>query len=129
MGDGNEIIRRMHQGLVSETVYRMHREGQGPGEPGGRTYDVTYAPDGRVRVDVDGCWSGRYHTVWIAADEVRPAAEWAAHLRATGRKPVEPRWCNACGTEIPADRIAREDPKDPEPFCSTDCYVESLPRW
>lgn len=129
MSDGNENIRRKNQDIISESVRRWHHKSEGPGEPGGRTYDVLYASDGRILIDVSGCWSSVYHTVWLTADEVRPRAEWLAHLAATGRQPVEPRWCEVDGREIPAERIDREDPQGSELYCSTGCYVESKPSW
>ena len=120
--DWNEILRRLKDGLISETVHRWHG---GPGLPGGRTYDVLYAPDGRVRIDVSGPWSSLYRTVWVAADEVRPEAEWREHLLMTGQQPVVRRWCQVDGVEIPSD----SDPEVDENCCSPECWNELRPSW
>lgn len=125
----NYTVRSKRSDVVAETVHRWHR---GPGAPGGRTYDVLYVRDGRVRIDVSGAWSSTYHTIWMEPEEVRPHEEWLAHLRKTGREPTEPRWCAMDGREIPAERIERETPDEPELYCSADCYRdyrESLPTW
>lgn len=95
----DETIRRLRNGVLGENVTRWHREGQGPGLPGGRGYDVLYCPDGRVRIDVSGCWSSMYHTVWLAADEVRPLDEWKEYLLRTGQVPKMRAYCSTCGLE------------------------------
>jgi hypothetical protein len=98
----NEIIRRLRDGgVLGETVESWHCESEGPGEPGGRTYHVLYAPNGRIRVDVSGCWSSTYHTVLIEPEEVRPAEEWREHLLATGQTPGRRAYCQHCGLEKP----------------------------
>jgi hypothetical protein len=118
-----EITRRLHHGVVSETVRSWHYRSQGPGEPGGRTYDALYAADGRVRVDVMGCWGSVFHTVWLRPDEIRPRGEWLAWLAETGQPVPERRWCTVDGMEIPAD----SDPEFDENCCSVECRIETRP--
>lgn len=122
----NRITRRKGQNWISETVERWH---SGPGSPGGRTYMALYASNGQVRIDVDGGWGSVWHTIHLSAEEIRPAAEWADHLKLTGQKPTEPRWCVVDGMEIPQERIDREVSGEPEEFCSTDCAVDVRDKW
>lgn len=122
----NRVARRKGQGYITETVERWH---EGPGSRGGRSYLILYCPDGRVRIDVGGVWSGFMHEVRLTPEEIRPAAEWMAHLKATGLKPVEPRWCVIDGVEIPQERIDREIPDEPEEFCSRECAREVSDEW
>lgn len=124
-----QINRRLRDGMITETVHAWHYREQGPGEPGGRTYDVIYGRSGRVRIDVIECWGSSLHTIFLDANEIRPQQEWRDHLLATGQHPVEPRWCEVDGVEIPADRIAREVPEDPERHCSAECWIEAQPTW
>jgi hypothetical protein len=112
----NETIRRLRDGVLSETVESWHHESDGPGEPGGRTYAVLYIPDGRIRIDVSGCWSSTYHTVWLKAEEVRPQEEWREWLLATGQTPPMRAYCWDCGREKEGpDHSCPEGCRDPHP--------------
>lgn len=122
----NRIIRRKGRNWISETVERWH---DGPGSPGGRTYLILYVSTGRVRIDVGGAWDSTVRKIDLRPDEIRPTAEWAAHLKTTGQKPTESRWCVIDGTEIPQERIDREIPGEPEQFCSTECAIEVRDEW
>lgn len=107
--EGEETIRRQRDGdVLSEMVWRWHYASDGPGEPGGRSYNALYAPDGRVRIDVSGWWSSVGHTVWVEADEIRPTEEWRAHLKVTGQKPIPMRFCNDCRRQIPKNESCPE---------------------
>lgn len=94
-----EIIRRVRNGILGETVRAWHHEGEGPGGVGGRTYDVLYAPNGRVRIDVSGYWSSTYHTIFLGAGETRPQEEYIDHLLATGQTVKMRAYCSICGLE------------------------------
>lgn len=120
------ITRRKGHGWISELVERWHR---GPGEPGGRTYLVIYASNGHVRIDINEPCTSLVREVRLEPTEIRPAAEWTAHLKATGQKPTEPRWCVVDGMEIPQERIDREIPEEPEEFCSRECAREVSHEW
>lgn len=115
-----EITRRLRNGMVGEHVLAWHYRSEGPGDPGGRSYDVLYASDGRIRIDVSGCWGSVFHTVWLKADEVRPQEEWRMHLLATGQRPVVRRWCTVDGMELPSG----SDPEVDENCCSPECRSE-----
>lgn len=120
-----EINRRLADGVITETVHAWHYREQGPGEPGGRTYGVIYAPNGRVRIDVSDQSGSAYRTLWLAASEVRPQQEWRDHLLTTGQKPVIRRWCTVDGVEIPED----SNPEWDENCCSIDCRNDLRPNW
>lgn len=120
-----EIKRRLRDGLINETVHAWHYREQGPGSPGGRTYDVLYAPNGRVRIDVSDQAGSAYRTLWLEASEIRPQQEWRDHLLMTGQTPVIRRWCTVDGVEIPAD----SSPEWDENCCSTECRSELRPGW
>lgn len=119
------IKRRLRNSLINETVETWHRPEHGPGAPGGRTYDVLYAPSGRVRIDVSDQAGSEYRTLRLEASEIRPQQEWRDHLLATGQKPVLRRWCTVDGAEIPED----SDPEWDENCCSTECRNDLRPDW
>lgn len=120
-----EITRRFRSGVVSETVHAWHYREEGPGEPGGRTYEVLYAPTGSVMVDVSGEWGSTLRALFIPASEIRPREEWLAWLAETGQTVTEPRWCTVDGLEIDQD----SDPEFDDDCCSTECRIELLPTW
>lgn len=93
-------IRRLHRGgVLGESVSRWHHEEDGPGLPGGRTYDILYFPEGGARIDVSGCWSSMYHTVILTAQETRPREEYIEHLICIGRSHPVRAYCADCGRE------------------------------
>lgn len=118
-----EITRRRRDGLINETVHAWHFREEGPGEPGGRTYDVLYADNDRVRIDISDQSGSAYRTLFLGASQIRPRQEWLDHLRETGQEAVEPRWCTVDGVEIPDD----SDPELDDDCCSAGCRNELRP--
>lgn len=121
----SDIIRRMRNGILSETVHAWHYATQGPGERGGRTYYALYALTGAVRIDVSDACSSGLRTLWIEAKEIRPREEWLAHLKATGQPLTNRRYCAIDGMEIAGD----SDPGLDEGCCSTGCRSDFRPDW
>jgi len=120
-----EITRRRRDGLINETVHAWHFRKEGPGEPGGRTYDVLYADSGRVRIDISDQSGSAYRTLFLGASQILPRQEWLDHLRETGQEATEPRWCMVDGVEIPDD----SDPETDDNCCSPGCRTEMRPDW
>lgn len=118
-----EINRRMRDGVLSETVHAWHFRREGPGEPGGRTYDVIYAPNGKVRIDVSDQGGSSYRTLILGASQVRPRDEWLAWLAETGQTVAEPRWCMVDGAEIDQN----SNPEFDEDCCSPGCRMDMRP--
>jgi hypothetical protein len=118
-----EVIRRRRDGILSETVHAWHYRKEGPGDPGGRTYEVLYTRTGAALIDVSGCWASTLHRVWVPAAEMRPREEWLAWLAETGQAVAEPRWCVADGREIDQD----SNPEFDENCCSVECRIEMRP--
>ena len=119
------INRRTKDGLINETVHAWHFRKEGVGEPGGRTYDVLYAPNGRTRIDVSDQSGSMYRTLFLRASEIRPRQEWLDHMRATGQEVREPRWCTVDGVEIPEG----SDPEIDDDCCSAACRMDMRPDW
>lgn len=98
----NEITRRVRNEILNETIEVRRDESEGPDSLGGRTYDILYAPGGRVRVDlIGGYWSSEVHTLFIERDEIRPREEWIDHLLTTGQTVRARTFCQHCGLEKP----------------------------
>ncbi len=122
-----EITRRRHHGdgITSETVHSWHFRKEGPGEPGGRTYQMLYADDGRVRIDVTDQAGSTCRAFFLGTSQIRPRQEWLDHLRETRQEVVEPRWCTVDGVEIPDD----SDPEFDDNCCSAECRADLRPDW
>ena len=120
-----EITRRMRNGILSETVHAWHFRKEGPGEPGGRTYDAIYAPNGMVRIDVSDQSGSSLRTVILGASQVRPRDEWLTWLAETGQVVAETRWCMVDGLEIDQD----SNPEFDGDCCSPGCRMDMRPEF
>lgn len=122
-----EVTRRRHHGesIVSETVHAWHYAEEGPGERGGRTYQMLYADDGRVRIDVTDQGGSQVRAFFLTPSQIRPRQEWLDHLKETGQEEYQPRWCTIDGREIDPESDRELD----DNCCSAECRNDLRPDW